>query len=157
MNGRARPVATHGILTIMTRTLPGSTADGSRQAYLMGAGLIGMGALHFATPKGFDSIIPDEIGVDKRFLTYASGVAEILIGAGLLVPRTRRASALAAIALFVAVYPANINTVRVVKDLPLGYRIAALVRLPLQVPLITNAWKIYRRVRSIDRSETTAH
>jgi len=136
----------------MTRSLPGSTADGSRQAYLMGAGLIGMGALHFAVPKGFDSIIPDEIPADKRALTYASGVAELLIGAGLLVPHTRRLSALAAIALFVAVYPANVNTLRVVKDQPLGYRIAAVARLPLQVPLITTAWRIYRRVgRKADR------
>jgi uncharacterized membrane protein len=125
--------------------LPGCTADGSRQAYVMGAGLIAMGVLHFATPKGFDSIIPEEIPVSKRALTYASGAAELAIGVGLLVPRTRRASALAAAALFVAVFPANVNTVRVFKDRPIGYRLAAIARLPLQMPLITSAVRVFRR------------
>lgn len=125
--------------------VPGSTSDGSRQAYLMGAGLIAMGILHFVAPKGFDSIIPAEIPVSRRTLTYASGVAELTVGAGLLAPRTRRAAALAAMALFVAVFPANVNTVRVLKDKPVGYRLAALARLPLQVPMITSAWKVFRR------------
>ncbi len=58
--------------------LPGSTTDGSRQAYLMGAGLMSMGILHFVTPKGFDAIIPDEIPIPRRTLTYASGVAELV-------------------------------------------------------------------------------
>ena len=125
--------------------LPGTTADGSRQAFGMGVGLIAMGLLHFVVPKDFDSIIPEEIPLPKRTLTYASGVAELAIGAGLLVPQTRRAAALAAMALFVAVFPANVNTVRVVKDRPIGYRLAAIARLPLQVPMITAAWKIAQR------------
>ncbi len=124
---------------------PGSTADGSRQAYVMGACLIATGILHFATPKGFDSIIPEEIPISKRALTYASGVAELAIGAGLLMPRTRRISALAAAALFVAVFPANVNTIRVFKDRPIGYRLAAIARLPLQVPLITSAVRVFQR------------
>lgn len=129
----------------MTARLPGSTGDGSRQAYLMGAGLIAMGILHFAAPKGFDSIIPDEIPLPKRFLTYASGVAELAIGAGLLAPPTRRASALAAVALFVAVFPANVNTLRVVKDRPIGYKLVAIARLPLQIPMVTTAWRVFER------------
>ena len=111
----------------------------------MGAGLIAMGILHFAAPQGFDSIIPEEIPVPPRSLTYASGVAELAIGVGLLAPATRRASALAAAALFIAVFPANVNTVRVVKDKPLGYRLVALARLPLQLPLISTAWQVFTR------------
>lgn len=111
----------------------------------MGAGLIAMGVLHFVAPKGFDSIIPAEIPVAPRTLTYASGVAELAVGFGLLAPATRRVSALAAVALFVAVFPANVNTVRVVKNKPLGYRLVALARLPLQLPLITNAWQVFTR------------
>lgn len=129
----------------MVATVPGSTADGSRQAYLMGAALIAMGTLHFAAPKGFDAIIPEEIPIPKRTLTHLSGAIELAVGAGLLGPRTRRASALAAIALFVAVFPANVNTVRIVKDKPVGYRLVALARLPLQIPLITTAWQVFRR------------
>ncbi|MGV8909927.1 MAG: hypothetical protein ACOH1Y_13165 [Propionicimonas sp.] len=129
----------------MTFTVPGSTADGSRQAYLMGAGLMAMGILHFVAPRGFEAIIPKEIPVSPRTLTYASGVAELAVGLGLVAPATRRASALAAIALFVAVFPANVNTVRVVRDKALAYRLVALARLPLQLPLITNAWQVFAR------------
>jgi uncharacterized membrane protein len=129
----------------MTLKLPGSTADGSRQACLIGAGLLSMGILHLAAPKGFDSSIPEELPLPARFVTYASGVAELAIGVGLLLPRTRRAAGLAAAVLFIAVFPANINTVRVVGDRPVGYRIAALARLPLQIPLITSAWQVYKR------------
>lgn len=111
----------------------------------MGAGLIGMGVLHFAAPKGFDAIIPRELPVPARTLTYASGLAEVAIGAGLLHPRTRRTAALAAAALFVAVYPANLNTLRVVAGKPLPYRLIAWARLPLQVPMILAALRIHRR------------
>ncbi|MBK8447484.1 MAG: hypothetical protein IPL41_12630 [Micropruina sp.] len=121
-----------------------SASTGNADAKWMGAGLIGMGVLHFAAPKKFDAIIPQELPVAPRTLTYASGVAELAIGAGLLHPRTRRAAALAAAALFVAVYPANLNTLRVVADKPLPYRVIAWARLPLQVPMIASALRIYR-------------
>jgi len=111
----------------------------------MGAGLIAMGIWHFVAPSGFDAIIPDEIPVAKRTLTYASGVAEVAIGAGLLVPRTRRVSALAAAALFVAVFPANVNTVRVFRHRPPAHRIVAVARLPLQIPMIISAWRVFQR------------
>ena len=109
----------------------------------MGSALIGMGTLHFVVPVPFDSIVPAEIPGNPRTLTYASGVAEAAIGVGLLVPRTRKPAALAAVALFVAVFPANINSVRVLWRKPL-LRYGAIARLPLQIPMITRAWGIYR-------------
>ena len=62
----------------------------------------------------------------------------------LLAPRTRRLGALAAVALFVWVFPANVNMVRLWKDKPLAMRLGAIARLPLQIPMITEALKIYR-------------
>ena len=113
----------------------------------MGAVLIGMGALHFAAPKTFDSIVPAELPGSQRFYTLASGVAEVAVGGLLVAPKTRRVGALAAIALFVGVFPANVNMVRLwfkepAKPLPM--RVAAIARLPLQIPMITQALKIYR-------------
>ena len=64
--------------------------------------LVGMGVLHFAAPKPFDTIVPAELPGSARFYTYASGVAEVATGALLLAPRTRQLGALAAVALFVA-------------------------------------------------------
>jgi len=49
----------------------------------------------------------------------------------MLVPRTRRFAALAAAWLFVAVFPGNLNMVRLCGASPGRMRIAALARLPL--------------------------
>ena len=46
--------------------------------------------------------------------------------------------------LFVGVFPANVNMVRLWWDKPRPMRIAALARLPLQIPMITTALKIRR-------------
>jgi uncharacterized membrane protein len=110
----------------------------------MGGLLIGMGLLHFAVPTPFDSICPDELPGSPRFYTLASGVAEAATGAMLLAPRTRRLGATAAVALFVAVFPANVNMVRQWWGKGWPARIAAIARLPLQVPMITQALKIRR-------------
>lgn len=110
----------------------------------MGAMLIGMGALHFVAPKPFDTIVPAELPGGARFYTHASGVAEVATGALLLIPRTRRIGAAAAVALFLAVYPANINSIRVFWNKGWPARIAMIARLPLQFPMITQALKAYR-------------
>lgn len=113
----------------------------------MGAWLIAMGALHFAAPKPFDAIVPAELPGSQRFYTLASGVAEVAVGGLLVVPKTRRVGALAAVALFIGVFPANVNMVRLwskepAKPLPL--RAIAVARLPVQIPMIIQALKVYR-------------
>jgi uncharacterized membrane protein len=113
-------------------------------AYRLAALLLGSGVLHFAAPKPYDAIVPAELPGSQRFYTYASGVAELASGALLLSPRTRRLGALSAAALFVAVFPANLNLVRVWREKPLYMRLGAIARLPLQIPMITGALKVYR-------------
>jgi uncharacterized membrane protein len=113
-------------------------------AYRIAALLLGVGTIHFVAPKPFDDIIPAELPGSPRFYTYASGVAELGIGALLLVPRTRRLAALAAVALFIGVFPGNVNMVRLWWGKPWPLRIFALARLPLQIPMITEALKIRR-------------
>jgi uncharacterized membrane protein len=115
-----------------------------KAAYRVGAMLMTIGTVHFVTPGPFDSIVPAELPGSARLYTYASGVAEITIGAFLLPRRTRRLAALAAIALFVGVFPANVNMVRLWWDKPWPMRIAAMARLPLQIPMIMTALKIRR-------------
>ncbi|GAC56486.1 hypothetical protein GOHSU_08_00140 [Gordonia hirsuta DSM 44140 = NBRC 16056] len=107
--------------------------------------LMAMGVLHFVAPKPFDEIIPKEIPGDPRQLTYASGVAEIGIGAALLPRRTRRGAAAAAAALFVAVFPANINMIRLWVDKSPLLKTIAWARLPLQIPLIVAALIVWRK------------
>ncbi len=109
--------------------------------------LVAMGVLHFVAPKPFDTIVPAELPGGARFYTYASGVAELGTGAALLAPQTRRLGALAAVALFISVFPANINMVRLWFADPSkswAMRVLAIARLPLQIPMIIGALKIYR-------------
>lgn len=113
-------------------------------AYRLAALLLGVGTTHFVMPKPFDTIVPAELPGSARFYTYASGVAEVATGALLMSPRTRRLGALAAIVVFLSVFPANVNMVRLWRDKPLVMRIGALARLPLQIPMIIAALKIFR-------------
>lgn len=126
--------------------MPNSPAEvaSQRPAYRMGLMLIGIGVVHFLAPKPFDTIVPTELPGTQRFYTLASGVAEVGVGGMLLVPRTRRLGAVAAAALYLAVFPANINMVRLWKDKPWPMRAAALARLPMQIPMVTRALAIRR-------------
>jgi uncharacterized membrane protein len=129
----------------MTATTQRPQRDASRTlAHRIAALLLGVGTLHFVAPKPFDGIIPVELPGSPRFYTYASGVAEVGIGVALLVPRLRRSAALAAAALFVAVFPGNVNMCRLWWDKPWPMRIIALARLPLQIPMVTAALKLAR-------------
>ncbi|TPG34486.1 DoxX family protein [Mycolicibacterium hodleri] len=129
----------------MTSLTPASDkASSQTTAQRMGAMLVGMGVLHFVAPKPFDTIVPAELPGPARFYTLASGVAEAATGAMLLAPRTRRVGALAAVALYVGVFPANINSIRVMWDKGWPARIGTIARLPMQIPMITQALKVYR-------------
>lgn len=126
--------------------MPQTTDESVSQkpAYRMAAMLIGIGVGHFVAPKPFDTIVPAELPGSARFYTYASGVAEVGVGAMLLAPRTRRLGATAAVALFLAVWPANWNMVRLWWGKPWPMRIAAIARLPFQIPMIRQALQVRR-------------
>jgi len=66
--------------------------------------------------------------------------------------RYRRLGALAAIGLFVAVYPANIYMVWDWRDRELSERLVSYARLPLQFVIIWLAWKV-----SVARRPSTVH
>jgi uncharacterized membrane protein len=113
-------------------------------AYRMAILLIASGVGHFAAPARFDAAIPAELPGDARTYTHASGVVEVLIGALLLLPRTRRFGALAAAAFFVLISPAIINGVRLASGNGLPTLLVAVARLPLHLLMITQAFKIRR-------------
>ncbi|GLE55241.1 hypothetical protein BKG69_23055 [Mycobacteroides chelonae] len=113
-------------------------------AYRLAAVLLGVGVVHFVAPKPFDDIVPAQLPGEARFYTYASGVAELGTGALLLAPKTRRLGGTLAALLFIAVFPANINMTRQWWDKPLPLKLGAIARLPLQIPMITEALKVRR-------------
>jgi uncharacterized membrane protein len=125
-------------------TTPATRDANQTLAYRIATMLLGVGTLHFLAPKPFDTIVPAELPGSPRLYTYASGVAEVSIGGLLLARGTRRFAALAAVVLFVGVFPANVNMCRLWWDKPWPMRIFALARLPLQIPMITAALKVSR-------------
>lgn len=118
-----------------------------RDARVFAAILGGSGVLHLVKPAVYDSVVPRSVPGPARFWTIGSGLAELGIAAALLVPRTRPVGGLAAAALFVAVFPANVSmAVRAVRSerATVGRRVVTLARLPLQVPLVTRALGVHR-------------
>ena len=75
--------------------------------WALAAAMVAIGVLHFVRPKPFVRIVPKYLPAPLA-LVYISGFFEILGGIGLLIPETRVAAAWGLIALYVAVFPANV-------------------------------------------------
>lgn len=127
------------------------SSSSTRSARLLGGLLAGAGLAHFVTPRTFDvtprtfdAIVPRIRPGPRRTWTYISGAAEITVAAAIVVPRTRRAGALAFAGLVTAVFPANIKMAYEVRHRPAPLRAAASARLPLQVPLALWALRVRR-------------
>ncbi len=109
----------------------------SERSPLLLAGLLATaGVAHLARPRTFDAIVPCSLLGSPRAWTYAGGVAELALAAGLAVPRTRKAAARATAAFFVGVYPANVKMAWDWRHRPTPQKAAAFGRLPVQVPLV---------------------
>ncbi len=97
------------------------------------------GTMHFVIPKVYKRIVPPYIPAPGA-MVYASGVAEIAGGAGLMLAPTRRRAGLLLIATMIAVFPANVYMAMnpdKFSDVP-GGETALQARLPLQAVFI--AW-----------------
>lgn len=96
------------------------------------------GALHFVVPETYMAIMPRSLPAHRE-LVYASGVAEIAGGVGLMHPATRSWARWWLIATLLAVFPANVNMAlnpdRYARHVR-GGRTALIARLPLQALLI---------------------
>ena len=107
---------------------------------VLGVAMIGVGIRHFQDPAPFERIVPAWLP-SPHVIVLVSGFFEVLGGVGVLVPQTRRFAAWGLVALYIAVFPANVNMalnhVQLTPDgtLPVW---AMWARLPLQFVLI--AW-----------------
>ena len=75
---------------------------------ILGLPVIWIGILHFQDPAWFEPIVPDLIGY-PTFWVYASGVFEIVLGIGLIIPKTREISGYGIALMLVVLYAANFN------------------------------------------------
>jgi len=112
--------------------------------YLLGGLLTVTGSLHFISTRSYAAIVPRQLPSPDG-LVYASGVAELLCAAGLAIPRTRRVAGWATAALFVVVFPANVQMAVSSGSRSAAYQAMTWARLPMQLPLIGWAVLIARR------------
>ena len=104
---------------------------------IVGIAFIWIGAAHFKNPKAFNEIVPSYLGA-PYFWTYASGVFEIALGVGLVIPATRILSARCLVALVLVMSLANLNMY--LNDIPFNGNLLSatghVIRLIVQVVLL---------------------
>ncbi|WP_435355172.1 DoxX family protein [Emticicia sp. SJ17W-69] len=102
--------------------------------YIMSAFFIYAGISHFTKKHFFVKAMPPYIPYHEAMVAL-SGIAEILLGIGLLFEVTKNYAAWGIILLLIAVFPANIYmaTSGIFKKIP---QILLWLRLPLQIILI---------------------
>ncbi|HET7324049.1 MAG TPA: DoxX family membrane protein [Halococcus sp.] len=129
--------------------------------YVMGGFYVIAGVLHFVVPDTYARIVPPQFPRPLT-LVYLSGIAEISLGIGVVLPRTRRRSAWGLVALLLAVFPANIHMAThdmvpdAVPDRASAIaRVALWARLPLQGVLLLWAWWYARPPRTQRNSAET--
>ncbi len=119
---------------------------------IVAVAMVGIGVLHFTSPAGFVKIVPPWLPA-PLLLVYVSGFFEIALGAALLPAKTRKLAGAGLVALYVAVFPANIHMalhrVQIDEGAPIPVW-AMWARLPLQLVFVAAALyasELWPRVR----------
>lgn len=113
--------------------------------YLMAAFMVYGGVNHFLKPAMYLPFIPDFLPAD--FINYGSGLLEIILGIGLLIPKFRYKASFGVLVLMLIFLPLHI--IDVFTDVPaIGSHDAALIRLPVQLIFILWAWFISRKAEA---------
>ena len=118
--------------------------------YLLGIFFVIAGINHFVNTAAYVGIMPAYLPWHLE-LVYLSGVAEIALGALLLVQRYAAWAAWGLVALCVAVLPANVNMAIHPELYPAIPPLALWLRLPAQGLLIAWAWW-YTREQALPRA-----
>ena len=113
------------------------------------------GTSHFVFPDQFNELVPSFMPGDPGLWTLLSGVAEIVIAVMLLASFEKKIAgkpvrlwgAYFAFALFVAVYPANINMAIEWSSRDMPQPLFAYARLPLQFGLFYWAWALAKDIK----------
>lgn len=77
-------------------------------AIVFGSAMAWVGIQHFTNTGFFTPIVPEILGFPE-FWVYVSGLVEVILGVGLIVPISRRRAAFSTAVFLVLVYWANLN------------------------------------------------
>ena len=111
---------------------------------LFGPFFVFAGIMHFVKPRWYRRIMPPYIP-RHRELVYASGVAELAGGIGVLSDRTARPAGWLLIATLVGVFPANVEMAVHAERFEQIPEPLLWARLPIQAALIAWAWQTAAR------------
>ncbi len=107
---------------------------------ILAAFWIGGGINHFAVPKVYESIMPGYLPMHRELVLW-SGVAEIIGGAAVVSPATRRFARWWLLGVLAAVYPANVHMALHPEHYEKVPSVALWARLPLQFACAWWVWK----------------
>jgi len=108
-------------------------------AKLLTAGFAGSGVVHLVKPEVFLPLMPAWVPAHREVI-LASGVAELALAAGLVLPSTRRLAGWASVALLLGVWPGNVQmALDSRRSRSTAFKAAAWGRVPLQLPMIRAA------------------
>lgn len=104
------------------------------------------GTLHFVFPAYYRAIVPHYLPAPST-LVAVTGIAEMVGGIGLLVPRLRRPAGIGLIVLLIAVLPANVEMLQLYRAHggPWWWQLLLWLRLPFQAILIWWVWRLSRQ------------
>lgn len=139
------------MLRLMSALTPPQSTVGRGMAIM----LVLTGTGHFIVPGQVDALVPPFLPSEPRLWTYLSGAAEIVIALMLLAPLNKKFAgksirlwgAYSAFALFVAVFPANINMAIQWSSRDMPEPLLAYARLPLQFGLFYWAWALAKDIK----------
>ncbi len=115
--------------------------------WVLAIALIAQGINHFIMDEGMIKMIPDYLP-KPALMVYLSGVAEVVLGALIFVPRLRVLAGWGIIALLFAVFPANLEMARHAEAWPVP-EWALWARLPFQ--LVFMYWAYATCIAAVNR------
>ena len=125
---------------------------------IFGGMYVNVGVQHFTSTAWFEPIVPAVLG-DPTIWVLITGVMEIAIGVGLILPFTRRNAGLASLVFLVGIYWANFNMW--VNNIPLDGKTYAhhwhVLRLVAQLGMMALSYAIWRSSSSEVSGETDSN
>lgn len=105
---------------------------------LLGLFMIFGGVNHFLKPDFYTPFVPRFLPA-KEIFVYLSGVVELILGVGILIPKFRFYSAFGILGLMIIFLPVHIGDL-FIENPAIGSHKAAIIRLPFQFLFMLWAW-----------------
>jgi uncharacterized membrane protein len=110
-----------------------------RSSKLLIGAFVASGAVHLAKPEVYEPLMPSWVPAHREVI-LGSGVAELVLALGMVLPPTRRVAGWASVGLLLGVWPGNLQMALDSNRSPsTAFKVAAWGRMPLQIPMIRAA------------------